>query len=403
MPLVLQNDKGIEYYSTSGLKLCQDALLEGMKVLDKLLSEAKIDYWLTAGSLLGAKRHQGFIPWDDDLDICVLSSDYPRLIKHLHDYQSEDYEFHPYFDDFVGGFFCKKYIRFFNSWDKGCMYPKIDIFQVATIPPLKRKGAKKLIDEIKKNKFNLANQLIDSLYPSTKKISFREAFLYSAKANNYKYIPLYNFESYCYYDKKDLFPLLAIPFEDTVFWSPQNADRYLSTYFGNYNSFPPLDQRKPTHGLRNCLRIDEAYQKGLFENKKPKKFKPAKHLKAEEMQELIINYNTHIKKNNFLYRSWEAFHNPASLIEIFTDEDLSKWQYISLQENRSAILKALWNILGISNTYRRFYLKQWKVFNHKLKQNGFQLFKNGFLSHFYKISPGLLIFMALILRKLDKK
>ena len=54
-------------------------LLKLMKKLDKKLSERKVDYWITAGSLLGFKRNGGIIPWDDDIDICVNQKDIHKI------------------------------------------------------------------------------------------------------------------------------------------------------------------------------------------------------------------------------------------------------------------------------------------------------------------------------------
>ena len=56
-------------------------LLEMMKDLDAVLRKHNIPYWLAGGSALGAVRHQGFIPWDDDMDITMLRSDYERFLK----------------------------------------------------------------------------------------------------------------------------------------------------------------------------------------------------------------------------------------------------------------------------------------------------------------------------------
>lgn len=55
--------------------------VEIMQVIDTFCKTHRIPYSLYAGSLLGAVRHQGFIPWDDDLDICMHRSDYERFLK----------------------------------------------------------------------------------------------------------------------------------------------------------------------------------------------------------------------------------------------------------------------------------------------------------------------------------
>lgn len=49
------------------------------KFVEELLRRAEIDYWITCGALLGAVRHAGFTPWDDDIDINIKLEDVPRL------------------------------------------------------------------------------------------------------------------------------------------------------------------------------------------------------------------------------------------------------------------------------------------------------------------------------------
>ena len=58
----------------------QNILLEMMKEIHAFLEEHQITYSLASGSLLGAVRHNGFIPWDDDIDIFVDRKNYERLL-----------------------------------------------------------------------------------------------------------------------------------------------------------------------------------------------------------------------------------------------------------------------------------------------------------------------------------
>ena len=51
------------------------------RVVDEAFKEAGIHYWATAGTLLGCVRHQGLIPWDDDLDVCMYEEDKAKLDK----------------------------------------------------------------------------------------------------------------------------------------------------------------------------------------------------------------------------------------------------------------------------------------------------------------------------------
>ena len=62
------------------LRQLQLTMLQTLKVFDAFCRKHDIKYSLYAGSLLGAVRHQGFIPWDDDLDVCMSRAEYDRFI-----------------------------------------------------------------------------------------------------------------------------------------------------------------------------------------------------------------------------------------------------------------------------------------------------------------------------------
>ena len=62
-----------------GLLAVQDKILEIMAYVDAFCVDHDIEYCLMGGSALGAKRHQGFIPWDDDLDIFMTPDNYEKF------------------------------------------------------------------------------------------------------------------------------------------------------------------------------------------------------------------------------------------------------------------------------------------------------------------------------------
>ena len=77
-------------------RMLQDKLLIILKEIDRICQNNNIDYFLSDGTCLGAVRHQGFIPWDDDADIAMSRDDYKRFIKALDKDLGSDFVYHCY-------------------------------------------------------------------------------------------------------------------------------------------------------------------------------------------------------------------------------------------------------------------------------------------------------------------
>ena len=69
------------FYVEPMMKCVWAAQLEVLEVIRGICEKHKIKYFAAYGTLLGAVRHKGFIPWDDDVDIMMLREDYERFMK----------------------------------------------------------------------------------------------------------------------------------------------------------------------------------------------------------------------------------------------------------------------------------------------------------------------------------
>ena len=60
-----------------------------MKTLKQYCDEINVKFWLRGGSCLGAYRHKGFIPWDDDVDLGMMRDDFEKLKNYVNETSSE--------------------------------------------------------------------------------------------------------------------------------------------------------------------------------------------------------------------------------------------------------------------------------------------------------------------------
>ncbi len=87
-----KRDEGVRYQEVTDINEIQQMELGIMEYIHEVCQKIGVKYFLAYGSLIGAVRHQGFIPWDDDMDICMLREDYEKLQDYLIANPDERYE-----------------------------------------------------------------------------------------------------------------------------------------------------------------------------------------------------------------------------------------------------------------------------------------------------------------------
>lgn len=249
------------------LRKLQMADLYLLQIFDSICSKYKLNYWLDGGTLLGAIRHKGFIPWDDDIDIGMLRDDYNRIIPILSKELPIDL-----FEINEGKGFFRKVIRiiFKNSpiqidiwpYDKYC----------------KSKLSFSEIQDLKQNIYNCYNLFWKHF--SHDKICSGEAPFPRDAITQYtnKYIlkgnkPVENnpilfrgaeawLGDRCIYDFQDIYPLKRIKFEDIDLSVPNKSENFLTKYYGNYMNLPNLNLQILGHSNINdkLSQIDEKLQ-----------------------------------------------------------------------------------------------------------------------------------------------
>ena len=258
------------------LKSLQFKILEIVRYFDTFCKENNITYYLMGGSALGAMRHKGFIPWDDDLDVQMLSKDYQKFIKIVSKevekynlfFQSEKTD--PKYDGEITKLrdrrstFLEISDKTVGEYHQGIM---LDIFEMKTYDPKIWKYYT-FISTIAKAKPHGGNGFVGN--------RIKEIIYYSKLDKLCQWILRRNelekgfLGFYLQFNEKfkyeNIFPLSEIEFEGHIFPCPGNADGYLKSLYGDtYMELPPEDQRR-VHA--KYINVDERceYQKKLDRN-----------------------------------------------------------------------------------------------------------------------------------------
>jgi lipopolysaccharide cholinephosphotransferase len=280
-----------KYLVPTPLSSLQKELLNLLKIIDKICRKNDIEYWLDFGTLLGAVRHKGFIPWDDDVDICVPTDHYPKLLKLLHqekDRNSDIFLFYYKNKNTLNTYEKLGSTRIAMREDKvGLFACHIDIFAVKLINPKDENSDKILTNTANFFCSNGKDYLIDidkKYIKNNLKNALRAKSKFMQYYNN-EYAPFcnrrekdslltYTFSIHINHLYCDIFPLQQIEFEGQLFFAPKNTDKYLVKYYGDYMTPPPKYQQLPKHskGIYICKNkefiLNETFNANIKHNKK---------------------------------------------------------------------------------------------------------------------------------------
>jgi len=241
------------------MEILHERMLEIAKETDKICREHGWKCSLYGGSVIGAVRHNGFIPWDHDIDMAMPRKDYDKLVKYFQTNTNEKiffstYETEPLYPNnwgkmrLNGTVFLEKELVglpihqgvFIDIHPIDNILPFFLQFQVratmfwncvAQVKDKRYNGSK-----IKKNIYGifswLPHRVINILRGASMKMFkwFPTKYVYKvAHANNGIYpIPRATFED-----------LIEHKFEDTTFYIPKNYDEFLTKRYGDYMQLPP--------------------------------------------------------------------------------------------------------------------------------------------------------------------
>ena len=269
--------------SSEEIRLIKSLLIEMYNDIADLCRKSGLAMMLIGGSALGAVRHKGFIPWDDDLDLCMPRTDYNKFVQLLELGRLGDkYSFTvPSKENDTRNLFLKVYRKgtvFSEVLDSVMPFPKgvfIDIFPIENAPKSRlRRRVKGFLSDVlsfisvsvlyyqypsdEYRKFMSSNKEAHARYRLRRVLGFTFSFMPHQKwAYLYdRFVQQEREEGYCtiptgtrHYWGETLpteifFPMSKGRFENVDVNLPNNADAYLRNMYGDYMKVPPIEKRE---------------------------------------------------------------------------------------------------------------------------------------------------------------
>ena len=266
--------------------------LEILKSFKRFCNDNGLNYYLCGGTMIGAVRHSGFIPWDDDIDVIMPRPDYRRFIEI---FPKDGINSYKLLSPYTVKDCCIVYSKLYDT--KTVKYDKeyaekywkygvdIDIFPTDGVPSDDKECERYFRKQYRDfHKFlalvggfyfsgSLPKKAIKYLYTFIIKLLGRIKLLdaneiamrineraeeYTIEASNRIAISIFpHYGKKEIVDKNGFLRKMEMKFEDDYFTVPSNYDEYLTSLYGDYMKYPPIE-KQVTHHLSDFYKKEEA-------------------------------------------------------------------------------------------------------------------------------------------------
>ena len=251
----------LEEYKQQQLRRAQLKQLSILEEIDRICRKHNIGYWLDGGSLLGAVRHGGFIPWDDDIDIAMTLDDARRFAEiapgelraglRLQTPETEPTREPIMKVRDLNSFYVEGNEDFSQPYSKGLF---VDIFPFIAYPNVSAKFCKRYGKNMSKCYSILHHShryswraTFELLYFGAKYVWCKAVWALAFKTRRHDTFMsniLINNGYGIMHRQDSIFPLTDIEFEGKRFSSPANPDAYLRDLYRDYMQVPPKEKQK---------------------------------------------------------------------------------------------------------------------------------------------------------------
>lgn len=223
--------------------LCLDVLERVRKVCD----DNNLKYWLDSGTLLGAFRHKGFIPWDDDIDLCMLREEYDIILPLLKEEFKNDRKFFVRERDLKENNFQIR-IRYKNKNIGLDIFP-VDYYLKSNLTEFEKQEITNKIKQatnLLNKKYGIKNKLSDKKIQEAKKELLkiqREIVLNNQvpiceKPALFFGIDFPSDAKLLVFENDVVFPLKEMEFEGKKYFIPNKTEAYLKNFYSDYMVYP---------------------------------------------------------------------------------------------------------------------------------------------------------------------